>query len=88
MIFECSVNTNLEINSLMDLHKLKPFIDNGMKVNYSRLARELDVDRRTIKKYCLGFTKKQKDLDIEVTSKVKLFSSWNNITHIHEWIKI
>ncbi len=60
MIFECSVNTNLEINNLMDLHKLKPFIDNGMKVNYSRLAREFDVDRRTIKKYCLGFTKKAK----------------------------
>lgn len=51
---------NLEINNLMDLNKLKPFIENGMKVNYSRLAREFDVDRRTIKKYCLGFTSKTK----------------------------
>ena len=34
MIFERNVNTNLEINNLMDLQKLKPFIDNGMKVNY------------------------------------------------------
>lgn len=58
MIFECNINTNLEINNLMDLNKLKPFIENGMKVNYSRLAREFDVDRRTIKKYCLGFRKK------------------------------
>ncbi len=62
MIFECNVNTNLEINNLMDLQKLRSFIDNGRKVNYSRLAREFDVDRRTIKKYCLGFYKK--DLDI------------------------
>lgn len=60
MIFECNINTNLEINNLMDLNKLKPFIENGMKVNYSRLAREFDVDRRTIKKYCLGFTSKTK----------------------------
>lgn len=59
MIFECNINTNLEINNLMDLNKLKPLIDNGMNVNYSRLARELNVDRRTIKKYCLGFSKKK-----------------------------
>lgn len=60
MIFECNINTDLEINNLMDLHKLKPLINNGMKVNYSRLAREFEVDRRTIKKYCLGFNKKTK----------------------------
>lgn len=59
MIFKCDINTNLEINNLMDLKKLQPFIDNGMKVNYSRLARKFNVDRRTIKKYCLGFNKQK-----------------------------
>lgn len=57
MIFECNINTDLEINTLMDLSKLKPLIDNGLKVNYSRLAEKFDVDRRTIKKYCYGFSK-------------------------------
>ena len=60
MIFECNINTNLEINNLMDLNKLQPLIENGIRVNYSRLAREFDVDRRTIKKYCLGFIKNTK----------------------------
>ena len=60
MIFECNINTNLEINDLMDLNKLQPLIQNGIRVNYSRLAREFDVDRRTIKKYCLGFIKNPK----------------------------
>ena len=47
------------INNLMDLNKLKPLLENGIKINYSRLARELNVDRRTIKKYCFGYTKKE-----------------------------
>ena len=41
----------------MDLSKLKPLMNNGLKVNYSRLARKFDVDRRTIKKYCNGYSK-------------------------------
>lgn len=57
MLFECNINAKLEINSVMDLNKLKPLIENGLKVNKSRLARELNVDRRTISKYIGGYTK-------------------------------
>ena len=57
MILECSINTDLKINNLMDLTKLKPLIENGLKVNKSRLARELEVDRRTVSKYIDGYNK-------------------------------
>lgn len=57
MILKCNLNTDLEIENLEDFSKLKPLIDNGLKVNWSRISREHGCDRRTAKKYSNGYTK-------------------------------
>jgi len=57
MLVNCCINSDLVINSLMDLNKLKPLAENGLKVNKSRLARELNADRRTVGKYIDGYIK-------------------------------
>ncbi|MDD7305412.1 MAG: IS21 family transposase [Peptoniphilaceae bacterium] len=47
-----------EINSLMDLSKLKDLKEElNIKVNISEIAKDLGVDRRTAKKYYDGYTK-------------------------------
>lgn len=48
-----NINTSIEINNLSDLKKLKIVVEaNGLnRPNYMELARQLGVDRRTIKKY-------------------------------------
>ncbi len=49
------IPTEFEVNSLTDLPNLKNLMENlKMKVNKSQLARELNVDRRTIDKYMRG----------------------------------
>ena len=49
---------DLKINSVEDLYKLKPFEENSsININKSKIARELDVDRRTVGKYINGFRK-------------------------------
>ncbi|MCM3025006.1 IS21 family transposase, partial [Weizmannia ginsengihumi] len=51
-----NVNTDLEINSLLDLPKLKTLLESlKMKINKSKLARDMGVDRRTIDKYLGGY---------------------------------
>lgn len=46
------IHTDLQINTLEDLAKLKPFLEDGtLKVNKSQIARELGKDRRTVDKY-------------------------------------
>lgn len=58
MLINYNITTNLEINSLMDLNKLKDFENlHDFKINDSALARELGVDRRTIRKYINGYEK-------------------------------
>ena len=58
MILKTSVITDLEVNSVNDLYKLKPFMEEGvLKINKSQIARELGVDRRTVAKYINGFEK-------------------------------
>ena len=58
MIIKIDVNTNIEINSLQDLSKLKPFMEvTNLKINKSHLARELGVDARTVTKYINGYIK-------------------------------
>ena len=53
------IPTEFEVKSLTDLPNLKNLMENlKMKVNKSQLARELNVDRRTIDKYMNGFTPK------------------------------
>lgn len=59
MLLNYELTTNLKINTLMDLNKLKQFEDSSnLKVNRSQIAREMNVDRRTISKYIGGFKKK------------------------------
>ena len=58
MIIKSPVTTNLKIEKLEDLYKLKLFMESAnLKINKSQIARELDVDRRTVDKYINGFHK-------------------------------
>lgn len=58
MIYTININTDLNIKTLKDLVKLKPFLeDRTLKINKSQLARELGKDRRTIDKYINGYKK-------------------------------
>lgn len=58
MIINSSIVTDLNINSINDLYKLKPFLeDSTLKINKSQIARELAIDRRTVDKYIKGFKK-------------------------------
>ncbi|EOQ04718.1 transposase for insertion sequence element IS232 [Bacillus cereus VD184] len=59
MYIKLDIPTEFEVKSLTDLPNLKNLMENvKMKVNKSQLARELNVDRRTIDKYMNGFTPK------------------------------
>lgn len=61
MIINCNINTDISVNNLMDLKKLKVFEqESNIKINRSELARELNVDRRTISKYIDGYEKPKK----------------------------
>ena len=58
MILKDQIITNIKIESINDLYKLKPFLEDGtLKINKSQIARELKVDRRTVDKYINGYTK-------------------------------
>lgn len=53
---QLNINTDVEINSLIDLPKLNMLMGSlKMKINKSRLARDMGVDRRTIEKYLKGY---------------------------------
>lgn len=55
------ITTDIQIESLVDLPKLKILMENlNMKINKSKLARELNVDRRTIDKYLKGYVPQMK----------------------------
>ena len=74
MIYTQKIHTDLQINTLEDLAKLKPFLEDGtLKVNKSQIARELGKDRRTVDKYLKGYKKpttrhKGSPIDIITTS--------------------
>ena len=58
MILKHQIITDIRIESVYDLYKLKPFLEDGtLKINKSQIARELEVDRRTVDKYINGYTK-------------------------------
>lgn len=58
MILKNQIITNIKIESVNDLYKLKPFLEDGtLKINKSQIARELEIDRRTVDKYLNGYTK-------------------------------
>ena len=56
---QINVNTDIEINSLVDLPKFKLLMESlKMKINKSKLARDMGVDRRTVDKYLQGYEPK------------------------------
>ena len=56
MLFKNQIITALEIRTKNDLYKLKPFLeDSTLKINKSQIARELEIDRRTVDKYINGY---------------------------------
>ena len=58
MIYTQKINNDIQIKSLEDLVKLKPFLEDGtLKVNKSQIARELGKDRRTVDRYLNGYEK-------------------------------
>lgn len=64
MIVNIEVNSNIEIHSLDDLFILGKLQEVGtIKVNKSKIARELGVDRRTVNKYIGGYSKTDKEKD-------------------------
>jgi transposase len=61
MIIKTELISNLIINKLEDLVKLKPLIEeSNLKVNITKIAKELDCDPRTVKKYIDGYEKPNK----------------------------
>lgn len=62
LILNININTEIEINSVKDLNKLKIIVEvnNLEKPNFNELARQLGVDRRTAKKYYEGNTEKER----------------------------
>ena len=58
MIYTPKITSDIQINSLRDLVKLNPFLeDSTLKINKSQIARELGKDRRTVDKYLKGYEK-------------------------------
>lgn len=58
MIFNQTIMSDVKIERLEDLKKLKLLMDEtNIKINISNLAKELGKDRRTIKKYIQGYKK-------------------------------
>jgi hypothetical protein len=59
MHMQININTDVEINCLSALPKLKMLMESlKMKINKSKLARDMGVDRRTIEKYLKGYEPK------------------------------
>lgn len=80
MHMQIDINTKIEINTLEDLPKLNLLMEScNMKVNKSQLARDLNVDRRTIDKYLKGYvsskTRKRKSKIDEYYGIIKLLLS-------------
>lgn len=70
MLIKNNIITDLEIRTVEDLYKLKPFMeDSTLKVNKSQIARELEVDRRTVDKYINGFKKSKTRASINCVSE-------------------
>lgn len=70
MLINKNVTVTLKIESREDLPKLKAFMEaNNLKINKSEVARQLDMDRRTVTKYLDGYkrpTERSKPSRVEV----------------------
>ena len=65
MILNVELGNSITINSLNDLFILGKLERNGTtKINKSKIARDLGVDRRTVTKYMNGYTKKKSENDL------------------------
>ena len=84
MIYMININTEIFLRSVKDLNKLKLLVEvnNLDRPNFSAIARELGVDRRTVKKYydgdirrrlwiCSHKQKNSKDIQPIVSSHVE-----------------
>lgn len=71
---------SLKIERLTDLPKLRTFMEqNNLKLNKSEIARQLNVDRRTVNKYLEGFEKsKHRDKPSKLDSYYELISELLN----------
>jgi transposase len=68
--------TDFEIKTVKDLYKLKPLMEGtSLKINKSEIARELNVDRRTVSKYINGFKKSK------TRQRTNALSSYHKIIH-------
>ncbi|MFD2217162.1 IS21 family transposase, partial [Metabacillus endolithicus] len=55
MHVQLDLTTEIEVKSLKDLPKLKFLMESlNMKINKSKIGRELGVDRRTVDRYLNG----------------------------------
>lgn len=78
LILNMNINTEIEINSVKDLNKLKIIVEvnNLEKPNFSELARQLGVDRRTAKKHYEGnLEKERKDKKSKIDDYHDIISS-------------
>ena len=58
VLIKISTPVSLEIDSLEELSKLRFFMEqNDLKLNKSEIARQLNVDRKTVDRYLNGYTK-------------------------------
>jgi transposase len=77
-----NINTpvSLKIEELTDLPKLRTFMEqNNLKLNKSEIARQLNVDRRTVTKYLEGFEKtKHRDKPSKLDSYYEIISELLN----------
>ena len=64
MLIEIQAKSKLSINSLEDLALLGKLEEGGsLKVNKSQIARDLNVDVRTVSKYMNGYKKKTREIE-------------------------
>lgn len=80
MLINIKTPVSLKIEKLTDLPKLRTFMEeNNLKLNKSEIARQLNVDRRTVNKYLDGFEKtKHRDKPSKLNSYYELISSLLN----------
>src|SRR5690625_1370894 len=83
MHIQQNINTDVEINSLTDLPKLKVLLESSnMKINKSQLARELGVDRRTVDNILMVILEKQLEISrLKLTDFMILFNHCCQMNH-------
>ena len=96
MIINTNITTDIVINDLVDLPKLKLFMENSnIKVNKAKIARNLGVDPRTVDKYMNGYEKpskrkKKSKLDVYKNRINELLSSKTQvfyyIRHLYNYL--